>query len=143
MNAVTSFQHLDDIEIPDIEIAEGWPVSDIKTLDDCDDAFAYLTAACATIELQIDSEGFKPLAMQRGEWVARAKAALRYKKGALNIINTKRSRITTEANVAASNSDAQQLLQFIRSCVPAKQWLQWVTAHNAAATPKPSQEITE
>lgn len=142
MNAVTSFQHLDDIEIPDIEIAEGWPVSDILTLDDCDDAFAYLTAAIATIELQIDSEGFKPLAMQRGEWVARAKAALRYKRGALAIVNTKRSRINTATNIATASTAERAMLEFIKSCVPAKQWLEWVTAANAPS-PSHGREGTE
>ncbi len=43
-------QNLGDIEIPDIEIDAGWPVSDIKTIEDCDDAFAFLMSAVASIE---------------------------------------------------------------------------------------------
>lgn len=118
----------DDIEIPDIEITDGWLAKDVETLADCDDAFAYLMGAIAGIEYQIDAEGFKPLAEQRGEWVARAKSALKFKKAALTIVQTRRARINELARVEASNTRERALLQFIKAAVPAHQWVAWVTA---------------
>jgi len=117
-----------DIEIPDLEITEGWSVSEVATLQDCEDAHNYLVGAIAGIEYQIDAEGFKPLAEQRGEWVARAKSALRYKKAALNIVQNKRGTLNEQRREAG-------LLAFIRSVVPPEQWLAWVTAHSAAPLP--------
>jgi hypothetical protein len=60
----TGPQHLDDIIIPDIEIAPDWPVSDIATIEDCDDAFAYLSAAVANIEYQIEANLLRPVSLQ-------------------------------------------------------------------------------
>jgi hypothetical protein len=40
MDNIKAVQHLDDIEIPIIEIGPGWTVDTIATDQDCDDAFA-------------------------------------------------------------------------------------------------------
>lgn len=132
---MSSVQNLPDIEIPDIEISEGWFVSEVETIQDCDDAFAYLTSACAAIEAQIESETLRPVAEQRGAWMVSAKAAFRFKKAALQIVQQKRGAIHAAMNIKASQTGDRALLAFIRSTVPAAQWLAWVTAHNAAAYP--------
>jgi hypothetical protein len=116
---------LDDIEIPEIEITDGWPVRDVQTLEDCEEANAYLVAAIAGIEYQIEVEGFKPLSEQRGPWLGSAKSALRFKKAALNIVVQKRGALNEKRR-------EEGLLAFIRSTVPPQQWLAWVTAHDAA-----------
>lgn len=82
----------DDIEIPVIEITDGFTIDDVETLDDCDDAFAILTALVASIEYRIDE--FKFRNDEFSEECRRAKAALRWKKAALSAVNSKRGRIT-------------------------------------------------
>lgn len=119
-------QHLDDIVIPDIEIDAGWPVSDVKTIEDCDDAFAFLMSACAAIEYDIDVEASKPASQQNPEWAARAKCALKYKKAALSIVNTKRGRINDEKRRQTNVSRDRILLEYIRSHVSNDQFLDWV-----------------
>lgn len=126
MNAITPI--LEDIEIPDIEIEEGWLARDVATIEDCDDAFAILTAACASIEMQIDLEGFKPLQLQRGEWVARAKAALRFKKGALSIVQVKRSAINERLRRERLDTEERRLLAFAKEAIGP---LRWVEIHRA------------
>lgn len=136
---MASFQHLPDIEIPDIEIAEGWPVSDITTTDDCNDAFAFLMSACAQIELQIDMEMSKPKPWDSA-WLARANCALKYKKAALQIVNQKRGMFNTEATRAFQRERDRALLSYIRSVVPDHQFLEWIRVSNIAAQTDDRQE---
>ncbi len=121
----------DEIEIPDIEIEPGWLARDVATIEDCDDAFAILTAACAGIEMQIDLEAFKPLAEQRGEWAARAKAALRFKRAALNIVQFRRTAINDQIKANRSRDYNSQLLAFVKEATPADEWVRLVAAFNA------------
>ena len=44
-----------DIHVPIIEITDGWTVDEIQNEDDCDDAFAVLTAIIVNIELLLDN----------------------------------------------------------------------------------------
>jgi len=138
---MTDLQHVDDIDIPDIEITEGWLARDVATIEDCDDAFALLTAACASIECQIDMEAFKPLAQQRGDWVAKAKAAFRFKKGALAIVQHKRSaineRLRNEQHAANEQTRAKRameknarLVAFLKEAIPAPEWVRLISAFN-------------
>jgi hypothetical protein len=114
-------QHLDDIIIPDIEIDKGWPVSDIKTIEDCDDAYAFLMAAVATIEYDIELDASK--IVDKGPlWAARARCALKYKKAALNIVNMKRGRIADEMKATRQAARDRRLLSHIKDSVPAAQW---------------------
>lgn len=126
-----SLQSLPDIEIPDIEIDQGWSVSEIETLADCDDAFAFLMSACAAIEYSIDIEVLKPIVQQRGEWMARAKSALKYKKAALQIVNHKRGRLNKEEDIATQNQRDRVLLEYIRQRVSDEQFLEWVKGSGA------------
>lgn len=127
----TPIQSLPDIEIPDIEIDQGWSVSEIETVQDCDDAFAFLMSASAAIEYSIDMELLKPEAQRRGEWMARAKCALKYKKAALSIVNQKRGRLNKEEDIATQNQRDRVLLEFIRQRVSDEQFLEWVKGSGA------------
>ncbi|MHC1549438.1 hypothetical protein [Phyllobacterium sp. K27] len=129
---MSSFQHLDDIDIPDIEITEGWPVSDIKTIDDCNDAFAYLMSACASIEYQIDMAQAAHVSKQDAVWIARARCALKYKKAALQIVGFKRGSIGAEETKAFQRERDRALLTYIRSVVPQHEFLEWVRASNVS-----------
>lgn len=131
MGTVQSFQHLGDIEIPEIEITEGWAVKDVLTLEDCEDANAFLVAAVAGIEGWLETEALKPAVTQDGPRVGKAKAALRFKKAALALVQQKRSGINEKRREQAAKEQEDGLLAFIRGCVSEKQWLDWVTAHNA------------
>lgn len=121
-------QHMDDIVIPDIEIDAGWPVSDVKTLDDCDDAYAYLMSACAAIEYDIEMEAVKPILQRDDEWAARARCALKYKKAALGIVSVKRGRFNDEKRREVGNVRDRTLLEYIRTHVPNDQFLDWIVA---------------
>ncbi|WP_299949114.1 hypothetical protein [uncultured Ruegeria sp.] len=93
----------DDIEIPIIEINDGWTVDDVITENDCDDAFALLTSIVAAIEERmdiLDAQGEK----QSIQYI-KAKAALRYKRAALNIVNIKRGRLKRQQKL-----DEQELI---------------------------------
>ena len=119
-------QHLPDIVIPVIEITEGWAAKDCVTHADCDDAFAYLMAACAQIEYQIDIELAKPKGHQAEIWLAKARCALKFKKAALQIVNQKRSAINEADKTAARNTHHNRLLEVIRASVPDDQFMAWL-----------------
>ncbi len=121
-----NLQHLPDIEIPDIEISEGWAVSEVETLDDCDDAFAYLSAAVAQIDYQIEMHLIRPLSHQDAEWAARARCALKYKKAALGIISNKRSMIMKRQKQEFQRERDRVLLDYIKSVTPVAQYMEWV-----------------
>ncbi|MEO1108300.1 MAG: hypothetical protein AAFX90_10290 [Pseudomonadota bacterium] len=87
----------DTIEIPIIEICDGWTVDDIETEDDCDDAFALLTKIVAGIETKMDILEAQDQKLTAG--YIKAKAALRYKKAALAIVNTKRGRLKRQRSL--------------------------------------------
>lgn len=123
-----AIQHIHDIEIPVIEITEGWAAEDCKTIDQCNDAFAYLMAAVASIEFQIDMENLKPKGEQNREWIARATCALKYKRAALQIVGQRRGVIDREMRRSKQDTRDRQLLEYIRRVVPDKQFLEWVRA---------------
>lgn len=96
----------DEIQVPVIMITDDWSVDDIETEDDCDDAFAILTAQTARIEEKMDrleSENQK-----FSEDYRKTKAALRWKKAALQVISTKRGRIN-RAKQAAERAKSMEV----------------------------------
>ena len=109
-----------NIQIPVVEITDGWTVDDIKTEDDCDDAFAYLTGAIIAIESRI-KEGYDNGWASRSDEI-RTKAALKWKKSGLQIVATKRARIRQESRQLhhEKTRDAQneQLLAIVRRDEP-------------------------
>lgn len=119
-------QHLDDIIIPVIEIDRGWPVTDIKTIEDCDDAYAFLSSAIAQIEYDIEVETFKAMDLQDREWSAKARCALRYKKAALQIIATRRARIHSDIKKVRQDASDRKLIAFIRQQVSDDVFMHWV-----------------
>lgn len=129
-------QHLEDIEIPDIEITEGWVAREIATLDECDDAFAYLSAVCASIDFQMDMENLKPEPQRDGAWLARARCALRYKKAALAIVQTRRNQIGRQERQAFQNQRDRVLLEHIKATLPAVQFAELVRGSGVAELEK-------
>lgn len=115
-------QHLDDIVIPVIEITEGWAATDCATIADCDDAFAYLMSACANIELKMDLEVLKPESIQDGDWLARAKCALKYKKAALRIVELQRAKINKAERQQENASADRRFIDFVRANLAPEQW---------------------
>ena len=105
----------DDIEIPAITIADDWFADEVETLDECDDAFSYLTAAIANIEHQIE------VRLEDGRSVAEQKRALRYKKAAMQIVSHRRSRIVRTAERTAQERYERVLLDLITSEVSSDQ----------------------
>lgn len=126
MNNLDAPQHLDDIVIPDIEITPGWAVSEVETIEDCDDAFAYLSAAVAQIDYQIEMHLLRMPADQDAEWAARARCALKYKKAALGMISNKRTSIRRRENQAVQRERDRVLLDHIKAIVPAITFAEWV-----------------
>ena len=106
----------DDIQVPVIEICNGWTVDEIETFDDCDDAFAVLTGLVASIECRMDElaeQGLELSAEHR-----HAKRALRWKKAALSVVNTKRSRLSRKQKESKEESINQRILNFIAAAHP-------------------------
>jgi len=116
--AQTEESQSEDIEIPIIEISAGWTVDEIKTLDDCDDAFAYLTGAVCAIENKIDAA--EETGGNSGFAYRKLKRALRWKKAALQVVQTKRGRITREAKQLEQSSQERRLLNILRERFPAE-----------------------
>jgi hypothetical protein len=125
-NAREAVQHMDDIEIPSIEITAGWAANSVKTMQDCDDAFAYLMSASAQIEFQIDTELSKPKSAQDWTWLAKARCALKYKKAALQIVNQKRGYIGEAEKRIWQDSRDRRLLEHIRAKVSDTTFMGWV-----------------
>lgn len=126
-----NLQHLGDIEIPDIEIETGWAVSEIATIDDCNDAFALLMSTIAQIEYQIDAVELG-VEQRPDEWLIKAKCALKYKKAAIQIVSHKRGSIHREADREFQRGRDQTLLHYIRDVVPEHDFLEWVRASGVA-----------
>lgn len=119
-------QHIDNIEIPTIEITEGWAANSVASKKDCDDAFAYLMSACAGIEFQIDMELSKAKGAWDSVWLAKARCALKYKKAALSIVQTKRGYINESEKREWQDSRDRNLLEHIRKNVTDETFLGWV-----------------
>lgn len=115
-----SEQHI-ETEIPVIEIDKGWPAEDVQTVEDCDDAFAFLMAAVAKIEMDIDLHDLNPSRAERG-WKARASYALKMKRAALQIVQNRRGRILAELKSAKQASIDRRMLNFIRENMPEDAW---------------------
>ena len=122
----SSAQHLAGVEIPDIEISDDWPVSEVKTIQDCDDAFCYLMSAVAQIEYQIETEELRHPAEREGEWLASARCALKYKKAALQMVGYIRGRIEKKAKQEAQLQADRILLDHIKKQVPVQQFQDWL-----------------
>lgn len=122
---MTATQHMDDIVIPVIEISEGWPVTEVKDIDDCDDAFAYLTSAIVQIESQIDLANLD-LSSRDVEWLIRAKGALKYKKAALQLVQNRRKKIHDVIKRTRQKEYNIKLINFIKSEVPTHTFMEWV-----------------
>jgi len=106
----------DDIEIPCVELCDGWTVDDIITEEDCDDAFAYLTQAIATIENRIDE---LEVGGQRGTSVfARTKAALRWRKAAMQIVSIKRGRISRAEKLTRDATSERKIIEYVKAMHP-------------------------
>ncbi len=112
-----------DIEIPVVYISGDWAVDDIDTLEDCEDAYIKLMQICAGIEARIED------LTASGHSVGSAKAALRWKKLALNLVNLKKSKITRKRNEAKLLERDSLKLAFIATEDPdmmqrASEWAQ-------------------
>lgn len=103
------------IDIPVIEIAPNWTVEDLKTLDDCDDAFSYLTGAICSIEHTL---AFLEESKQTGDQYRRAKGALRWKKAALQITNPKRSQISRAITEKFRETTERELIDTMKKMFP-------------------------
>lgn len=110
------FDQGSDIEIPIIEITKDWTVDDIQTLDDCDDAHAYLTGAVCSIEDKIDAA--IELGTDLGIGFRKLKRALRWKKAALNVVQTKRGKITRALKKAEKLKHDERLINRMRDMFP-------------------------
>lgn len=126
-------QHLADITIPVIEIAEGWAAEDCKTISDCDDAYAYLMAAIASIEFQVDLEMLLPVSEQRGQWIAKAKCALKYKRAALQIVTHRRAAINADARSSRVAAEDTRLVQHLKGAISPDQWAALMSSYDREA----------
>lgn len=80
-----------DIEIPILRVADGWMVDDIQSLDDCDDAIAYLTEAICRMENR--SAQWVEDGANTGIAFRNLRRAMRWKRLALHNVQFKRGEI--------------------------------------------------
>lgn len=103
-----STQRTEHQTVPEIEIAEGWYVSDLDSPEQCDDALAVLTEAIASIEYQLHAEKFAEV--PRGpQWEARARSSLTWRKHARDAVQKKRASIM---------SNDRLVLAYVRKMAP-------------------------
>lgn len=124
-------QHMDDIEVPVLEVDKGWEVDDVKTFEDCNDAHAVLSAAIASIEYQIELDELGGEEPRGVRWRCGAKFALKMKKAALQQVQWKRGAIGTAEQRAINRQRDQLLLEYIRANVPHEQFMAWLKASGA------------
>ena len=105
----------DDIQIPAVYIRGDWTTDDLETLDDCEDAHILLIAMCAAIEHQIDD---LTAIDDRSGRIGRAKAALKWKKLALALVNAKRAKIRRQIEIERETSRDKLVLTYIGSEKP-------------------------
>jgi len=108
----------DNIEVPIIFITDGWSVDEIETEDDCDDAHAVLTGIIARIESHMDD-----IEMQGNGMTVefkKARAALRWKKAALNVVNTKRGRIRRNENERQIQDFNRRIINYFKAMHPSE-----------------------
>ena len=101
-----------DIEVPRIYISEGWYADELETIDDCEDAFAYLMSAVAEIEYQLEIVG-RDRAREN-----RLRRVLKYRRAALQIVNNRRGRITKKEKDAQQKAADRVLLDVLRENIP-------------------------
>jgi hypothetical protein len=106
-----NFNQGDEIEVPVIEICDGWTVDDIETENDCDDAFAVLTALVVSIEARMDDLAIagKELSVD----YKRAKSALRWKKAALSVVGIKRGKIKRQVSAMEEKDRNDRIIRYI------------------------------
>jgi hypothetical protein len=125
--------YIDDIEIPVVYITDDWEVDDVETIDDCEDAHTLLISQCAAIEHRID---MLQLHREKSSEIARAKAALKWKKLALALVNAKKGKLSRIAQIERDNSRDRLVLSYIGTENPAlirdaDRWARDVTARRA------------
>ena len=102
-----------DIHVPIIEITEGWTVDEIQNEDDCDDAFAVLTAIIVSIEVKLETlemDGF-----DKTYSYIKTKAALRWKKAALSVVNNKRGKFKRQRTEELQGSNDARVLMYLKA----------------------------
>lgn len=117
---------LETITIPDIEITDGWAVSEIETIADCNDAFAYLMAAVAEIEHQLEQHQLGVVISPDPTWKARANRALKYKRAALQLVGYRRGELADKSRREFQDSKDRALLDYIKSVSTPQQFHAWI-----------------
>jgi hypothetical protein len=133
----------DEIQVPIIEITDGWTVDEIETEDDCDDAFAVLTAMVVGIEARMDD-----LAIEGQELSVaykRCKSALRWKKAGLSVIGIKRGKINRAKKEAREDDRNKRVIDYFYAMHPEE--MKAATRHvdagtDKTATPNPQEKDT-
>ena len=110
----------------DIMIDDGWYVSDVTSPEKAEEAFAHLSNAAAQIQKQIDLELDKPRRCHNRLWLAKANAALRYKKAARQWVQTKKGELRKAERRAHAERRDRVLLDHIRVSVGKDQFATWL-----------------
>lgn len=121
-------QTLPDLVIPEIMVADGWPVSAVQTVEQCDEAYAYLNAAVAEMEYQLELHDLGQSPYTDPVWPAACRRALKYKRTALRLVDSRRKLISERERKELLNSKDNRLLTLIKGSVRPTQWSAWVAA---------------
>ena len=106
----------DFMDVPVIYITDDWTIDDVETEEDCDDALAVLTGALASCETRVDE--LEAMGQKGSETHIKVKAALRWKKAALAMVQIKRGRINREKARKAAQENERRILAYITAAYP-------------------------
>lgn len=104
----------DDIIIPEFEIADGWYVSDLETVQDCRDAMDVLDVSMAGIKDQLARYDAGLYIDRDADWRIRAETALRYRRMAHHRAHVKLSELTGVRDLNVTVDRLQQTLARVR-----------------------------
>lgn len=91
----------DDITIPEVEITRGWLVSELETVEDCDEALAFLTESVASCDAQLALFDAGALTGRTDQWRANTKTALYWRKHAREAVYARRAILSRQERRAA------------------------------------------
>lgn len=103
----------------DVWIDDDVAVADLMTEAECANAFNLVTEQIVAIEAQVDEykAGTRPFT---AEWHKRAKGALRYKRAALQLIQTRQAEIRRAVKEATTKIENERFERFFINTV--RQW---------------------
>lgn len=111
------------IPYDEIEISDGWRLSALTTLEDCDEASLQLSRDIASITAQLeefdrDSGLGATVTDEEADWRRSAQSALTIKRQIRQLVQNRRSDIGRQGRAAAAKGHDKRLLALLQATAP-------------------------